>query len=90
MKQLLMNNCIAMSSLSRGSLVLRIGLVGAVAGFLAWAVVLLGHIGFGIGRPSGLALLLAIPRGALFGIIIALILYEYWKKHPIRSEMEDD
>ena len=84
------NSYNAMSAMSRVSLVVHIGLVGAVAGIVAWAVVLVGHMLFEIGKPSGLSLLLAIPRGALFGIILALILHEYLKKHPCKSEPKDN
>ncbi len=78
----------SMRVLSRSSLALRIGLVGAVAGLAAWGVVLAGHVLFDIGRPSVAALLLAIPRGALFGVIMALILHAYWKRHPGESDAQ--
>ena len=79
----------AMSGMSRVSLVLYMGLAGAAAGIVAWAAVLVGHMLFEIAKPSVLSLLLAIPRGALFGIILALILHGYWVKHPCESEPQD-
>jgi len=44
--------------------------VGAFAGVLAWCLVLAGHLAFDIGRPTWLALLLAIPRGSLYALIV--------------------
>jgi RsiW-degrading membrane proteinase PrsW (M82 family) len=76
----------AMRAMSRWSLVVRLGMAGAFAGFAAWAVVLAAHILFGVSRPSGVSLLLAIPRGALFGIILALILHAFWNRPSGRNE----
>lgn len=89
LRQRMHNRYKAMSAMSRASLVVYIGLTGAVAGLVAWVVVLVGHMLFEISKPSGLSLLLAIPRGVLFGIILALILHDYWKKHPSKSEPKD-
>jgi hypothetical protein len=60
------------------SLVLRLATVGAFAGLASWAVVWVGDLLFDIGRPSTIALVLAIPRGAIFGTVLALILRAYW------------
>lgn len=38
---------------------------------------------FDFDKPSVLPLVLAIPRGALYGVIIALILRAYWNRHPV-------
>lgn len=77
-----------MRAMSRWSLVVRLGIAGAFAGFAAWMVVLAAHVLFSAGRPSGISLLLAIPRGALFGIILALILHAFWSKRSGRNESE--
>ena len=62
------------------SLVVRCAAVGAAAGFLAWAVVFAAHLLFDTDRPSAIALLLAIPRGAIFGIVLALVLRAHWNR----------
>ena len=49
-------------AMSRRALVVYMGTVGAVAGFAAWLLVLAADMLFGVGRPSGISLLLAIPR----------------------------
>ena len=67
-------------AMSRRALVVRLGTAGAVAGFAAWLVVLAADMLFDVGRPSGISLLLAIPRGALIGIILALVLHAYWNR----------
>jgi len=76
----------SMRTMSRSSLIVRIGMVGAVAGLASWGLVLAAHGLFGFGRPSVTALLLAIPRGALFGVILALILHAYWRRHPGKDD----
>jgi len=78
-----------MRAMSLSSIVVRMGLVGATAGLLAWVLFLGLHVLFEVPRPSGMALLLAIPRGAIFGMILALILHAYWKRHPGKGEMKD-
>lgn len=67
-------------SRSRSSLVAFLGLTGAAAGFVAWALVFALHLLFGVRRPGLVSLLLAIPRGALFGVLLALILHWYWHR----------
>ncbi len=62
------------------SLVVRLAAVGAFAGFVSWALVFVVGPLFDIGRPSTIALLLAIPRGAVFGVLLALILRVYWNR----------
>ena len=71
---------------SRSSLVMLFGLIGAVAGLAAWALVLAAGALFEFDRPGVVALLLAIPRGALFGVILALILHAYWRRHPVKND----
>jgi len=76
---------------AKGKWTLLAGLAatGAVAGFVAWAFAFAGHLLFGISRPGALALLLAVPRGALFGAILALILRAYWNRSG-REERTSD
>ena len=45
-----------------------------------WALTFALHLLFGIGRPSGMDLILAVPRGALFGLIVALFLRAHWNR----------
>ena len=52
----------------------RIAAIGALSGFFAWGVVLVGHFLFGMPVPSRQSLILAVPRGALFGAIMGLVL----------------
>jgi RsiW-degrading membrane proteinase PrsW (M82 family) len=75
-----------MRAMSRWSLVVRVGMAGAFAGFAAWAVALAAHILFGVGRPTGILLLLAILRGTLIGVIVALILHAFWNRPSGRNE----
>ena len=58
----------------------RLSGAGALAGVAAWLLVYGLHLAFEVGKPTGLALLLAVPRGALFGAIPALLLGWYWKR----------
>jgi hypothetical protein len=83
------SNWSAIRVMSRWSLVLRLGMVGALAGIVAWAVVLAAHVLFGVSRPSWIALLLAIPRGAFLGIVLALILHAFWNRGSGRSEPKE-
>jgi hypothetical protein len=53
--------------------VARFAAIGALSGFAAWALIFGAHLLFGIPRPTGMALILAVPRGALFGAILALL-----------------
>jgi hypothetical protein len=67
-------------AMGKWSLVGRLAAIGAFAGFVAWALAFAAGPIFGVGRPSGIALLLAIPRGAIFGVVLALILRVYWNR----------
>jgi hypothetical protein len=78
----------AMRLLSLPALLVRLALAGAIAGLVAWLAVLGLHLLFAVSRPSWLSLLLAIPRGAVFGMILALVLYAYWKRQPGAGEVE--
>ena len=51
----------------------RLAAVGAVSGFAAWALIFGAHLLFGIPKPTGPALIGAVPRGALFGAVLALL-----------------
>jgi len=70
----------SLRALGRWSLVVRLATVGAFAGLAAWTLILAAHLLFDVDRPSGIALLLAILRGAVIGIILALVLRSYWNK----------
>lgn len=76
-----------MRAMSRSALVVRVALIGAASAPIAWAMVLVAHWVFGGDGPSVTALLLAIPRGALYGVILALILHAYWKRHPRKDDL---
>lgn len=54
--------------------------IGAAAGLGAWLLIFVLGLLSDLEEPSGLALALAIPRGALFGVILALILRAVWKR----------
>lgn len=75
-----------MRALSLSALIVRLGLVGASAGVVAWLMALGLAPVLEVSRPSWADLLLAIPRGAVAGMIVALILHAYWKLHPDTGE----
>ena len=77
-----------MRAMSLSALLVRLGLVGAFSGLVAWLAVLGLHLLFEVSRPSWVELLLAIPRGAVVGMILALVLHAYWKRHPGTGEMK--
>jgi hypothetical protein len=60
--------------------------VGGVAGLLAWGLVLVGHLLFEISKPSWTSLLLAIPRGSLFAVLIGFALRLWWRDRRIEAE----
>lgn len=62
----------------RWSLVVRLAGIGAFAGLVSWGLAFAAHLWLDTPRPGGISLLLAIPRGALFGVVLALILRAYW------------
>lgn len=67
-------------AMGRWPFVRYLAVVGAASGLLAWLVAYAAHFVFGVDKPSVLALVLAIPRGALYGVIMALILSAYWTR----------
>jgi hypothetical protein len=71
------------------SLVVRLAALGAFAGFAAWTVVFVAHLLFDVGRPSGIALLLAIPRGAIYAVVLGLILRVYWNRRHGQDEPKE-
>ena len=77
-----MANLSACRALSRWSLVARLALVGFVAGFVAWVLVFGLRVLAGDSGPTITSLLWAMPRGALFGAILALVLHAWWRHHP--------
>lgn len=76
----MMTNLRSLRAMGTWSLVLRLATLGAFAGFAAWAVVWAAHLVFEFGRPSTIALVLAIPRGAIVGVVLALIVRAYWNR----------
>ena len=54
--------------------------MGAVAGLLSWCLMWPVHALLDIGRPDVLSLVLAVPRGALFGAVLGLLLSAWWRK----------
>ena len=68
--------------LSRWALVARFALVGFIAGAVAWVLVLGVRLLAGDSGPTITSLFWAMPRGALFGAILALILHAWWRSHP--------
>lgn len=79
----------SMRAMSRADLVVRFAVAGAIAGVVAWLLVLGLHVLFEVTRPSAMALLLAIPRGAVFGVVFAVILHAYWRRHPVEGDTKD-
>ena len=71
-------NAMRTMSLSRhlGYLVL----VGGFAGLAAWILVLGAALVFGMDEPTWPSLLLAVPRGSLFAVILGLALRWYWNR----------
>ena len=77
-----MTNLSTYRTLPRWTLVARFALVGFFAGFFAWVLVFGLRLLAGDGGPTVTSLLWAMPRGALFGAILALILHTWWRSHP--------
>ena len=69
-------------TMSRPALVARFALIGLLAGLLAWILVFGLRLLAGDSAPTITSLLWAMPRGALFGAILALILHAWWRRHP--------
>jgi hypothetical protein len=76
----MMTDLRSLRAMGTWSLVLRLATLGAFAGFAAWAVVWVAHLLFDVGQPSTIALVLAIPRGAIFATVLALALRAYWSR----------
>ena len=53
--------------------------VGALSGLLAWCLVLVGRLAIDGSRPTLLSLMLAIPRGSLFALILGCGLRIWWR-----------
>ena len=71
------------------SLVVRSAAIGAFAGFAAWALVFAIRLLFDGSGPSVIALVLAVPRGALFAVVLALILRAYWNRRHSQGGSDD-
>lgn len=69
----------------RSSFVARVAAIGAVAGGASWLFALAVYPLFGARRPDLGSLLFAVPRGALFGAVLALALTVYWDRRAARS-----
>jgi len=67
--------------LSRWELIARFAIWGFIAGLLAWSLVFGLHILADVGKPTLTSLLWAMPRGAFFGAILALIMHVWWQRH---------
>jgi hypothetical protein len=89
LKQRRMTDLRALRVMGRWSLVVRLGTVGAFAGLAAWTMILTAHQLFDVTRPSGIALLLAIVRGAAVGTILALALWWYWNRPRGQRESKE-
>ena len=76
----------ALKRMSVRQFVAYLVIVGAVAGVFAWCLVLAGHFAFEISRPTWLALLLAIPRGSLFALMVGFGLRLWWR---VRGDKAD-
>ncbi len=64
---------------------MRLAGIGAVAGLASWLLVYALRLMFDAGSPSIRELLWAVPRGALFGVILGLILGAYWDRRENRE-----
>jgi hypothetical protein len=71
------------------TLVVRLAAVGAFAGLAAWGVAYAAHPLFDASRPSTIGLLLAILRGAFFGVVLAWILHVYWTRRDGRDGRQE-
>ena len=71
------------------SLVVRSAAIGAFAGFGAWALVFALRLLVDGSTPSVIALVLAVPRGALFAVVLALILRAYWNRTRRQGGSDD-
>ena len=76
-----MMNLATYRTMSRLALVVRLALIGLSAGFLAWVLVYGLRLLAGESAPTIASLLWAMPRGALFGAILALVFHAWWRHH---------
>jgi hypothetical protein len=58
---------------------LRLAAIGAFAGLASWLLAFGVHLISEMSQPTTMTLILAVPRGALFGVILGLGLRWYWK-----------
>lgn len=73
------SNLDALRRMSVPHLVGYLVVAGALAGVFAWCLVLVGHLAFDISRPTLLSLLLAIPRGSFFALLVGFGLRPWWR-----------
>ena len=67
-------------ALGRGAFLLRLAGVGALAGLAAWLLTYAIQLWVGAGPPTARALMWAIPRGAVVGVLLGLFLILYWRR----------
>ena len=63
----------------------RIAGIGACSGVAAWLLAIALQRVFDVPRPTLMALVWAIPRGALYGAILAIALHLYWSRSDTRT-----
>ena len=64
----------------RGAFLFRLAGVGAFAGLAAWLLTYAIRLWVGTGPPTARALMWAIPRGAVVGVLLGLFLILYWRR----------
>lgn len=67
-------------ALGKWPFILRFAGVGAFAGLASWLLAYALPLMFDISKPSVMALVWAVPRGALYGVILSLILWMLWSR----------
>jgi hypothetical protein len=75
-----------MSEMSRSSLVVLACAGGAVAGVVSWVLAAVLQAMFGEAGPGLLSLLLAVPRGALFGALLAWVIHAWCVRRMGKSD----
>jgi hypothetical protein len=74
-----MSSSRSLRAMSADSLVLYMAALGAMSGLCAWALIWVAGLILDMPQPGLVSLLLAIPRGALFGAVAASIMRGYWR-----------
>lgn len=63
-------------------LAMRLTASGSAAGIASWLLLWGLHRLAATPKPSVAELTLAVALGALFGAVLAVVLSEYWDRHP--------